>query len=394
MEKIREEKKYDMIDNIEQVSKDESKSPKELTENVIETITALVHQAGIISEGNNSMQKSNAYKGIGNPDSYIKNLEEKKENARNKYNNLEKMKKAQFWTIGRNKAKTELTQEVLIDIIDAIDNNADATKALFNNQIKLSEFSNKLYGIGLMGIASNRIVVREIKLRLENASKEELSDLARQELEYLFNELNRQQRIEEKINNLIKGQEYFMEQSKKQTEQAFADMERRNKEETENLRQQQMESLECLKTDLDDRLKKIDDATKVMEKNQEQFIKESKEAAERHYAELQKKYEEEAMHLHKEQDEKIGSMQTSLDRSLKNLNDAKSAMADQQERFMEQSKEQAEQAFAEVKKYDNIFKEEQQDVINKLVNQITYYKITAISAGAISIASALYTFLI
>ena len=394
MEKIREEKKYDMIDNIVQVSKDESKSPKELTENVIETITALVHQAGIISEGNNSMQKSNAYKGIGNPDSYIKNLEEKKENARNKYNNLEKMKKAQFWTIGRNKAKTELTQEVLIDIIDAIDNNADATKALFNNQIKLSEFSNKLYGIGLMGIASNRIVVREIKLRLENASKEELSDLARQELEYLFNELNRQQRIEEKIDNLIKEQEYFMEQSKEQAEQAFADMKSKYTEEAENLRQQQMKSLECLKTDLDDGLKKIEDATKVMEKNQEQFIKESKEAAVQHYAALQKKYEDEAMHLHKEQEEKLGSMQTFLDESLKNIKEENFSMSVQQERFMEQSKEQAEQAFAEVKKYDNIFKEEQQDVINKLVNQITYYKITAISAGAISIASALYTFLI
>ena len=114
------------------------------------------------------------------------------------------MKQSHFWTIGRNKAKVGQTQEVLNDIIDAINNNANATKALFNDQTKLADLQKKLYGIGLMGIASNRIVIREIKLRLENASKEKLSELARKELENTYYELEKQLKLEERIDGIQK----------------------------------------------------------------------------------------------------------------------------------------------------------------------------------------------
>ena len=52
-----------------------------------------------------------------------------------------------------------------------------------------------------MGITSNRMVVREIKLRLDNASKEELSELARRELESTVYELEKQQELEKKIDD-------------------------------------------------------------------------------------------------------------------------------------------------------------------------------------------------
>ena len=50
--------------------------------------------------------------------------------------------------------------------------------------------------------ASNRIVVREIRLRLKNASQEELDDLARKELESVVNELEKQKALEEKVDHL------------------------------------------------------------------------------------------------------------------------------------------------------------------------------------------------
>ena len=111
------------------------------------------------------------------------------------------MKQSHFWTIGRNKAKVEKSQEVIGEIIDAVDNNANATKALFNAQVDMAIFSKKLYGIGLMSIVANRMVVREVKLRLKNASEKELSDLARQELESVIYELQKQENIEKKIDD-------------------------------------------------------------------------------------------------------------------------------------------------------------------------------------------------
>ena len=197
MEIFSEIEKYEMNDNIEKYSLDEAVPSKELVEKVTDTIADLVHQAKIISEENNSL----VYENIDNPESYISKSDENRVRARDRYNHLKEMKESHFWTIGRNKAKVEETQNVLIDIIDAIDNNANATKALFNNQIKLAEFSKKLYGIGIMGITSNRMVVRQIKLRLENASKEELSELARLELESTVRELEKQQKLEEKIDD-------------------------------------------------------------------------------------------------------------------------------------------------------------------------------------------------
>lgn len=201
-----ETNKNEMIAKGKQVKPEDAVFLRELETNAINTITALINQANTIATENLSKDKPVGYDDVDDPTIYITITEEKKGEARVKYNDLKEMKKSHFWTIGRNKAKAEKTQDVLIDVIDAVDNNVNATKALFNNQMKLADFSRKLYGIGLMSIASNRIIVREIQMRLEHASKEELTDLARQELENVLSELKRQQRIEEKVEHIEKEQ--------------------------------------------------------------------------------------------------------------------------------------------------------------------------------------------
>lgn len=173
-----------------------------LEKRITDTIVALVNRANAIAEENNVIEKPQLYEDVKEATTYISETETKAGNARTKYNELENMPKAHFWTIGRNKAKVEKTQNVLHDVIDAIDNNALASKALFNNQVKMVEKVKELYAIALMGVAANRMVVREIKARLERASKEELSQLARQELENVINELKLQQRIIEKVDGV------------------------------------------------------------------------------------------------------------------------------------------------------------------------------------------------
>jgi CRISPR/Cas system CSM-associated protein Csm2 small subunit/tetrahydromethanopterin S-methyltransferase subunit B len=199
MDTTNEMNQHELVNEVELSVQTEVIDEKELEKRAIDTITTLVNQANIISTENIPVDEMILYEDVDDPKTYIGKIEEHESKAKENYTELEKMKKAHFWTIGRNKAKVEQTQIVLEDIIKAINNNANATKALFNKYAKLAEYSNILYGIGIMGIASNRIVVREIKKRLEHASQEELNELARHELESVVYELQQQQRLERKV---------------------------------------------------------------------------------------------------------------------------------------------------------------------------------------------------
>lgn len=275
MEKNSETNQYEIIEDIEQTESSEFVAQKELETKAINTIVALVNQANIISSENSSLEERKKYV-VEKADTYIDETDKSSEKAKEKYDKLAGMKKSQFWTIGRNKAKVEKTQEVLIDIIDAINNNANATKAMFNDQTKLADHQKKLYGIGLMGIASNRIVIREIKLRLENASKEELSELARQELENTVFELEKQLKLEERIDGIQKD---LIKRIKDVNNTVIS-----NKEQFDTTINDLKELVSQLEKHVADNQKafieKIEDINKALISNKEQFdtlIKEVKE---------------------------------------------------------------------------------------------------------------------
>ena len=176
---------------------------KELVRDVNSYITTVISQAKEIASRTDINQLSQTQRyDVDTAQTYIDTMTGQIDNARKGYEELQNMPNSHFWTRGRNKAKTEQTQKVVEYAIDAIDNNALATKALFNNQILLAKASKQLYALGVMGIASNRIVVREIRLRLKNASREELDDLARKELESVVNELEKQKALEEKVDHI------------------------------------------------------------------------------------------------------------------------------------------------------------------------------------------------
>lgn len=194
------------IDNKSEMSAEVNKE-KELEQKVLENIVALVKQANNISAENASIDGEITQYKVDDAQQYIAKIEKDTSSAIERYRELKGMKPSKFWTVGRNKAKAEKTQEVLGDVIDAVDNNANATKALFNDITKMACYSRKLYALGIMGVASNRMVVRRIKMELEHASEEKLSELARQELESVIDDLQRQEALE---NKLIQNREYLL----------------------------------------------------------------------------------------------------------------------------------------------------------------------------------------
>lgn len=288
MENNSETKQYEIIEDIEQTKSSEIVNQKELETKAIDTIVALVNQANNIASENSSVEERKKYDEVKNADTYIDKTDESSKKAIANYDKLKGMKQSHFWTIGRNKAKVGQTQEVLNDIIDAINNNANATKALFNNQTRLADLQKKLYGIGLMGIASNRIVIREIKLRLENASKEELSELARQELENTVYELEKQLKLEEKIDDinneinrkmdeLLGSQKSFITKSEEQFSNAISELEKMYESLSKSLRDDQSSAIFNLKNSFDENIAHINEKSDELTKSQEAFMSKSKE---------------------------------------------------------------------------------------------------------------------
>ena len=120
--------------------------------------------------------------------------------------NLAYSKSAGF---GKKKAAIEELQNAGLAQAEAIESNTNALKVSFEFQQKLNDTSKFLFGLGVMNIANNRSVVRQIELSLKGASQEKISELARQEFKNVLKQLKAQENILAKIdgiNNLIKSQ--------------------------------------------------------------------------------------------------------------------------------------------------------------------------------------------
>jgi len=344
MNTTEETKQSEMVNAVEPAALTEELDEKELEKRTTETIVALVNQANAISAENSSIEETPLYEGVDDPKQYIDKIAEHEFKAKENYAKLEQMKKAHFWTIGRNKAKVEQTQEVLDDIIEAVNNNANATKALFNNQVKLAIFSKKLYAIGIMGIASNRLVVREIKKRLEHASQEELNELARHELESVVNELQQQQRLERKVdeNHLYVLKELESANNKVNKNRDYSEK----------------------------KFEEVKDELASFEKQSHASIENQEKSNKAFHSEMQNLFSKKSEDLDKE----LKRMEEIHDSFKKDLN---------------KTLDEKIQGLTNLHKQ---FVIDQTSTIDKLEGQIKNYKIVAILAGIISIASLIMVF--
>ncbi len=95
-------------------------------------------------------------------------------------------------------------QTVAVEIAESQMIAAEAQKVSFEYQKKLSEIAQYLFNISVANIATNRSLYKELQLRLRNASEEELSDLARKEVEEVAKQLKEQENILTQLSNLTK----------------------------------------------------------------------------------------------------------------------------------------------------------------------------------------------
>ena len=143
----------------------------------------------------------NTFKHISEVDRKILNAVSRAEEAK-KLADEASQKNAGWSFFGSDKKEAiEALQSAAISQANALSDSVDANKELFNNQKKMSEALRYLFGLGVANIAANRTVVRELELKLKNASPEELSELARQEITNVILQLRAQEDLQYKLEN-------------------------------------------------------------------------------------------------------------------------------------------------------------------------------------------------
>ena len=143
----------------------------------------------------------NTFKHISEVDRKILNAVSRAEEAK-KLADEASQKNAGWSFFGSDKKEAiEALQSAAISQANALSDSVDANKELFNNQKKMSEALRYLFGLGVANMAANRTVVRELELKLKNASQEELSELARQEITNVILQLRAQEDMQYKLEN-------------------------------------------------------------------------------------------------------------------------------------------------------------------------------------------------
>lgn len=94
------------------------------------------------------------------------------------------------------------TQKAIESLAEAQHVTVDALRQSFEFQRKLAEVSKYLFNLGCVNLTINRIAVRTIEAKLNGASQEDISELAKQEMLAVVKQLKDQE-------DLLKKQEYL-----------------------------------------------------------------------------------------------------------------------------------------------------------------------------------------
>lgn len=158
--------------------------------------------------------------------------------------------KSAGWSIGGKDKKEaiESLQTAVVSMSKAQESHIEATQQLFENQTKMTEAIRFLFGLGVTSIAANRTVVRELELQLRNASEEELSDLARQEITTVILQLRAQEDMQKKLDN-------------------HDEILREHRDELQGFKKAFTERIEELKNTTDKLCERIDNTNKSVENN-------------------------------------------------------------------------------------------------------------------------------
>lgn len=133
-------------------------------------------------------------------DEYIAIAAEKAENAKKRAETA----KGQSAGLFQKKEAIVSLQQTAVDLAEAQEAAVDAQTVSFEYQKKLGEITKYLFALGCTNMASNRVVVRELKHALEGASAESLDELAKREIINVIQQLKSQEDIFNKQYELSK----------------------------------------------------------------------------------------------------------------------------------------------------------------------------------------------
>jgi chromosome segregation ATPase len=102
----------------------------------------------------------------------------------------------------RKKAAIEVLQTVTVTQSEALESSIKASKSLFENQQRIAQAVKNLYIICAGNLATTRTAIKELRMRLENATNEELSEIAQQELQAAILHLKAQEDFMVRISNI------------------------------------------------------------------------------------------------------------------------------------------------------------------------------------------------
>ncbi len=205
-------------------------------------------------------------------------------------------------------------QPAVKDIAHAVEVSVETQKLLFEHEKILAEACQSLFAMGVSNIAATSITVKQIKMQLQNASEEEISDMARKELERVVAQLqmqedlfNRQNKLTEKVkvvNAKVEGINDSLDEHDKKIERQnkkIDNLKKQTAEEADALKQKD-EQLEELVNDNWERLNQMD----VKDLEQDKRIKHAEQLGRERDRRLDKKDEKDEEHDRRlsEKDEK------------------------------------------------------------------------------------------
>ncbi len=113
-------------------------------------------------------------------------------------------KKSAGWSLtGKDKKEAiEALQNSGIELAVGIQNIADAQKVMFDNLINITNATKYLFGLGVANIATTRVVIDTITSGLKDASKQKISQRAKESLLGVVQQLKAQEDLFNKIEKL------------------------------------------------------------------------------------------------------------------------------------------------------------------------------------------------
>lgn len=161
----------------------------------------------VLNDINKNMKPENVRKTINDVFGKVGELSKKKQEAIQKAKAADdKVRNQKDYKWYNKKESIVDLQETTREINDALQAQTEAQTLTFQYQESLANMSKLLFQLGVMNIAMNRQVVRELKLSLEGGNSSELDELACQEVQNVIDQLLAQEDLmvkQEKLNDAV-----------------------------------------------------------------------------------------------------------------------------------------------------------------------------------------------